>query len=501
MSIGKQNYLHSINGLIGTGGDHGVADVHAIVSAIGASKTKRLILHFHGGLVNKANALTIAETLKPIYESGGFPLFFVWESGAGETVRNNTAEIAREPIFQNLVRKVLEYALQHLGAANGTRSIVGAQIDPVDVKNTIDEWFADPSGKVPPYSDDAPMNDPQVRAAAPLVDDNLLQLDLENDREFVEAMGTLATAPTGVRSAEADRSTSPEPTRMDADKLAEIAPSTEDAGRGVISMLKVALFVAKILRRVIKRFLKSRDHGYYATVVEEVLREFYVDQIGKAFLWNQMKKDTADAFAGDPGKHAGTAFLAALKDALAKGLELERIFLVGHSTGGIYISHFLEAVDSMGFDSKITFDIVLLAPANTHQQFSETVTRHGARIRWLRLFGMQDDVERSDGLLGDDWRRALYPSSLLYLVSGLLEYDVDAPIVGMQRFLKLENVFNASAGYAESDTLRHWLKEPLDRIVWSRTDDGDGRRSQSRKHGDFDNDPSMLESLIWIVTH
>lgn len=31
----------------------------------------------------------------------------------------------------------------------------------------------------------------------------------------------------------------------------------------------------KVLHGVVSRFIEKRDHGVYATVVEEVLREFY----------------------------------------------------------------------------------------------------------------------------------------------------------------------------------------------------------------------------------
>jgi hypothetical protein len=117
------------------------------------------------------------------------------------------------------------------------------------------------------------------------------------------------------------------------------------------------------------------------------------------------------------------------------------------------------------------------------------------------MFGMKEEVECDDGLLGDDWKRAFYPSSLLYFVSGLLEYEPDAPLVGMQRFLNKNDIFKAPK-YSESDSLRAWLATPTDRLVWSKTNNGaDGQRSQSRKHGDFDNDPETLASLTWIVTH
>jgi pimeloyl-ACP methyl ester carboxylesterase len=500
VTVPKTNYIHSRNGRIGgTGVDHGPADVDAILAAIKASGKERLVIHSHGGLVAKASALGIAETLMPVYSAGGYPLFFVWESGPWETIRNNLGDIAKEPIFQELVGKLLEYALGKVGAQAGTRSIAANAVDPEEVKARVRAFFNDPVGNPVPYADAKPLESRATRAVDPAIDENEIQMDLEQDADFVRALQSIADVPAATRGTAGVGAVQPQPTNMDPAVLAEIAPPQPDAPRGLFSMVSVSIRVAKVLAKIVKRFLDDRDHGFHATVVEEVLRGFYGDVIAKTFFWNQMKKDTQDAFGGDENVHAGTAFLARLKAAMGNGLSLERIFLVGHSTGGIYISHLVEAVDAMHFDPAVKFDVVLLAPANTHKLFDETIAKHGARIRWMRIFAMKDAVERNDGLLGDDWKRAFYPSSLLYFVSGLLEDEPDMPLVGMQRF-NVGASFTAPE-YPECDALRAWLGTPDHRLVWSIADDGDGRRSQSRKHGNFDNDPDTLAALSWIVAH
>jgi hypothetical protein len=55
------------------------------------------------------------------------------------------------------------------------------------------------------------------------------------------------------------------------------------------------------------------------------------------------------------------------------------------------------------------------------------------------MFTMSDEYERKDAVIGHD-KGYIYPSSLLYLVSGLFEElgaeaFPDAPILGMQRFV------------------------------------------------------------------
>lgn len=500
MLVPKTNYIHSRNGCIGAGVDHGPADIDAIVAAIRNSQLKRLVIHFHGGLVPKSDGMAIAERLLKVYSPGGYPIFFIWESGAGETVRNNLADIAKESIFQELIRKALEFALGKVGLEEGTRSIAGAAVDPVEVAQQVGRWFADPTGR-PPYATGRPSVLPAARAAAQVVDENEIQMNLQADAAFVRALQSIADVPEGTRSTLGIGAVPAQATQMDTDVLAQIAPAPAGETRGLLSMAKVAILVAKIAVRVVKRLLTSRDHGIYVTVVEEVLRAFYIGTIGKMFLWDQMKKDTRDAFGGDQDLHAGTALLARLKAAMAQGLALERIFLVGHSTGGIYISHFLDAIDAMNFDPAVKFDIVLLAPANTHELADRTLTQRAARIRALRMFAMKDELERDDGLLGDDWKKAFYPSSLLYFVSGLLEDKVDEPLMGMRRFLNLSTIFCAP-DYVESDRVRTWLAANSDRTVWSDTAGNDpGKNSQSRKHGNFDNDLETLASLAWIVNN
>ena len=53
----------------------------------------------------------------------------MWESGFVETIRNNLRELPDEPVFKNLVRKALEYALRRLGGSNGARTITPGNVD------------------------------------------------------------------------------------------------------------------------------------------------------------------------------------------------------------------------------------------------------------------------------------------------------------------------------------------------------------------------------------
>src|SRR5205814_9520736 len=144
---------------------------------------------------------------------------------------------------------------------------------------------------------------------------------------------------------------------IDKEGAAKLFPASTGRRRTALASgwLHVAKVVASIVLRVLRRVWAGRDHGKYVTLVEEVLRELYIGNIGRTVWWDRMKGDTADAFK--PGdEYGGTVFLTALHDRLA-GKEAPRITLVGHSTGAIYIGHFLQAAAQWIPD--VRFDVVL----------------------------------------------------------------------------------------------------------------------------------------------
>ncbi len=74
-------------------------------------------------------------------------------------------------------------------------------------------------------------------------------------------------------------------------------------------------------------------------------------------------------------------------------------------------------------DNTTKFDIILLAPANTADFFSDKYLKD--RIGGIRIFQMKDEVEQQDHLLSKDVGPEdpsilgkIYPRSLLYLAFG-----------------------------------------------------------------------------------
>jgi hypothetical protein len=110
------------------------------------------------------------------------------------------------------------------------------------------------------------------------------------------------------------------------------------------------------------------------------------------------------------------------------------------------------------------------------------------------MFTMNDEFERKDAVLGHD-RGYIYPSSLLYLVSGLFEESAgaafpDAPILGMQRFMGatwLDEVEENAAG----QRIAAFFQKPDHAISYSPSPDV----TTADTHGGFASEPLTLASV------
>lgn len=116
------------------------------------------------------------------------------------------------------------------------------------------------------------------------------------------------------------------------------------------------------------------------------------------------------------------------------------------------------------------------------------------------MFAMSDALERADCLLGPKLG-FIYPSSLLYLVSGLFEQVeadglVDAPLVGMQRFLSSDSVWLEDKKEGPSlKAVQAFLSDGPNKTVFSKAQGAAGLNCDSTSHGGFDDNPATLASV------
>ncbi|MGB8945628.1 MAG: hypothetical protein WCD21_36140, partial [Streptomyces sp.] len=98
------------------------ADIDKLVA--GLKDRPRVVLHFHGGLIDDTLGFATAHRLTPVYEAAGAdPVFFVWSSGLLETLRGNLPQILNESVFRTLLNRVTRYATGLVFKEPGQRAL------------------------------------------------------------------------------------------------------------------------------------------------------------------------------------------------------------------------------------------------------------------------------------------------------------------------------------------------------------------------------------------
>jgi hypothetical protein len=463
-----------------------------IFNELRQSQAKRVVVHFHGGLVDREAGIAGAEMLDKVYrQTDSAPIFFVWESGWKEILTQNLPAIFQENIFQKILAYLMRFAKGKINNAieTGTPRAAGDLLLPKRLE--VEEEMAAPSDGKEPYG----YVDPHVLPPGDELteaEEKQLRDSMEDDPEF-EVLGqeiaNSLTEPGEANAVSKGASTvASTTTLMNPDVVRELT-STEEGAKGVFS---TALLIAKCgltLQRIVKRFVQHRDHGFYLTIVEEILRAFYIGNAGK-FLWDGIKQETVDAFGFDPAC-GGSQFLSSLESFWKSG-QRPQIALVGHSAGAIYVCRLLQEAQNCKLPDDLRFNVILLAPACDFKLLAKTLQSAGNRITGLRVFGMGDDLERKDAIAG-----VIYPSSLLYFVSGVTEDESDKPLAGMARFYQGQYI---EAGFPDIDYVRaSSLFKKDNSLVWAMSAVGDGMACDMESHGGWANATQTVKSVQYIL--
>ncbi len=498
MALNKKYYIHTANGKFkGTTQE----DLDVLFQTFKESEKNTMVLHFHGGLVNYDAGMEKAQRLFENYHDNAdaYPVFFIWEAGPFEAIRNNLGEILNEKIFNKFLKHILRFMKAKFETDPGKRSgtlhldsqtEIRAFLEQLQTGTvSLDQYDPDHLDSTDEFSV------VQIRQLEnELKRDKALAYEVAAIIESLKSQNEIDSEYTITRGMTGRASVR---TLMSPSLFVNIRTASPNIQKR--SSLTTEIFfklLISVAKRVIRRYVTRRHHGFYVTIVEEILREFYIDNLG-AQLWNLMKNDTADTFKkGDT--YAGTAFLKGLQQLSDDNSLPKRIVLVGHSTGAIFICNLLKYADEQGLHSDITFDLALLAPACTFKFFDEIIVEHLDRIDHCRMFSMNDSLEKENALVP-----VIYPSSLLYFISGILEGEEDKPLLGMQRFFKTVPPFNDDAfpGITRSKV---FLSSEKSSIVWSIIDNGEGMSSNATSHGGekgFDYDSITLESLEYMIKY
>ena len=226
--------------------------------------------------------------------------------------------------------------------------------------------------------------------------------------------------------------------------------------------------------------LATRDLFDFTTdpLIQEGVRA-----LGGVHVWGAMKSFAQLA----TGTQGGARYVARQLAELGKSSKLIdgrtlQLHAVGHSAGSIFHSFFLPAAQDEGVPGFETLQ--LLAPAITTADFRSRLSPLlGQYVGQAVLYTMKKSFEEDDNCIG------IYHKSLLYLIHHALEPERRTPVLG------LEISVRSDADTATLFGLNGATGVP-GRLVWSVTDNGDGRSSsRSVHHGDFDDDAPTLNSV------
>lgn len=259
--------------------------------------------------------------------------------------------------------------------------------------------------------------------------------------------------------------------------------------------LKLIKDITKLIVQVIRRFANGTHHGFYPTVVEEILQQYYLADVGE-WVWSGMKLSALEMWGDNNHRsgieqHTGTYFIDKLIS-----LQVDqnlKIDVIGHSAGAIAICYLFESLRKRQQTIAIR-NLIFLAPAVRYDLFIKQIIPNDNFYESFRMYTMSDEFECNDSLVP-----YIYTRSLLYFISGVLEGKDDVPIVGMERYIKhlqqyKENAFIQVGSFLnESNRLvlsNSEILSPMAQVPFI---------TKSETHGGFDDDPSTIASINYLL--
>jgi Papain family cysteine protease len=194
--------------------------------------------------------------------------------------------------------------------------------------------------------------------------------------------------------------------------------------------------------------------------------------------WDEMKENAEAASTNSKGG-LQMLYQELKKDEHAALRPRLRFHLIGHSAGAVLHAHLAEALVRAGLEVD---GIYFLAPACRVDLFKAKLLPlyQAGKIRAYTQFHLRDTIERQDTCMN------IYHRSLLYLVSNAFEHGRNAPILGMEAFVKKLPTLSKRPAPAQ---VWDWIAAP--------TSAGDlAERSSSTSHGGFDDDEDTRVAVI-----
>lgn len=473
------------------------------------SGARRMTIYFDSGLTSRDAALDLIQRLHPDLGENcySYPVFMLWGNDVAERIETAMLDVIESsPLFMRVLKHVMRSV---------SRLLVQAQVGPPDsapllrARRAIEEerlFSADPASLT--------VLDALITPAVQSLTDKdvgglqaALAADAQADRALRAMMAAISrrglrrtTGPQDIAGQSLDGSATGYLSRAILTWLAsgKSGSKVEDRARRATGAADW-FFAGDVLCSVVQRVQDRTDHGFLPTILEEMYRTMYADKVGR-FLWDAVKAEAASAFTSQPAPHDGAipggARFLQLLDAYQAQHGAVELNLIAYSAGSIPLAYFVHSgvnVVSKRFSLR---NVALLAPACSFDLFAANVALHQERIGALRIFTMSDARERSDAVV--KLMPIAYPSSLLYLVSGLFEDQPDTPLVGLARHLQ-------STTLARSAEMRLFLEQfDPPAVVYAPTgeDAAAGQSAHFTNHfgeGGPVNDRATLDSIAFLI--
>ncbi|NBB19557.1 hypothetical protein GVN20_09365 [Runella sp. CRIBMP] len=461
-----------------------VADLDRMMTEWTATPPEKIVLYVHGGLVSCKSGIEGSKELINTFDTPNTVfLSLLWHTDFLTALQENLGMVIQTDFFEALLKIVIRIASRKIGALIGAKSATGGEISYAEIEAELTK------AKTIPYYQPFAEANLTTGAKNAVVQVN----DIDNETYMEKKLKSEAEIEINTNKFLRDALLKVEVEKLPLLKTEEVVTAETEGSKGIISAAKIALAIGKIAYRVLKRFHEKRDHGLHCTVVEEIGRHLYLDQLGTS-IWTGMKDKAAALWhptkmhVGDPNK-IGRQFLTRLQDFKSQHPDVSLHF-IGHSAGAIVGCELLKHTHDLTFDN-----LFFLAPACRADLFADEVIAHPERFGHFRMFTMRDEKEQLDRLIDMPVLEFLYTHSLLYLVSGLFEPDgTDSVILGMERFWGQNPPL-------PNDSLTQKLQQFLEGKVILADVFGmpEGENCGSLDHGAFDNDSSTVASLKFLI--
>lgn len=451
------------------------ADLKKIVDHMVENEIHRLAIYCHGGLVNENNGAAAVEgVVSAIHQKDDLhTLGFIWKTGVDEVLREDLLEAMLSGLGSILMRILLKYIKSEIDSTKSTEQVHYKDIDEYLLRRKKlagtpldqDFKFTWETNKSIDVEDDA-----QLLAFAEEEAKRIVH-DFDNSDTDYDMTEWLDMPYSSSLNPEVSKSV-----LNDFNEQGLLRNSNEkgfDLGRWWT--------VAQILYRIYKRKRDKKWHGAHATVVEEILRVVYVDNITKYF-WDKMKQKAIDMWKpGNPGNQ----LLTMLNDRSHK-VQLE---FIGHSAGANCGAALLDLLNKEKYINVSLNNCILMAPSTDYKLFRKTYVDKRDLYNKFTMYALTDAAEKQDDLLDYTLLRYFYPSSLLYLISGIMENTIDMPLAGMNRFKVGVHPYDDDDFTATYNFLYESNTPALT----------PSREYSVRDHGEFDNDDVILGAINDLI--